>query len=1096
MKDRNGVCVAWNTLLLGMCTALVLSSGGLVFLLVQYRQLMSELLRLDAQMQVLSQSCVLQAGVFHTSEPTEAGELEKRVRRSRRNHGGEPTESNEQQDGDMMMLMTYSMVPLKVIAELCNSSRGACLIGPPGPPGLPGIDGVLGLQGVTGPEGRRGRRGFPGERGDPGPKGNPGPPGLRGETSNDIVIEGPPGPRGPPGRRGPPGPTLCCEEARNKSIRGQSHQNNASMASLNRLLTVDTSNETNEETASVPPANMSDVSSAHSDDVARDFLNVSQSEKLPHTQKDSETHSATSHHDPVLTNETFIKTNEEHISSARNRTESASMNPNHSHDTLHDTNMKLQKTSEAPGNLLTTTSHPDPVLTNETFLKTNEEHISSARNRTEFPITHTDDDSKRSENRDSNMESESASVHPDHSHDTLHDTNMKLQKTSEAPNHLLTSTLWLLLFITHSATTHPDPVLPNDTFVKSNKEDISSARNRTALPVTSTGPQARGSEDLRDTNTHSVHPNHSHETKDDTNTETITEAPDHLSTKSGSFHPNHSHETKDDTNTETITEAHLLTTTSHPDPVLANGAFTKNNKEHISSARNRTVLPVTSTGNKAKGSEDLRDANTDSASASFHPNHSHETKEDTNSETITEAPAHLLTTTSHPDPVLANGAFTKNNKEHISSARNRTVLPVTSTGNKAKVSEDLRYANTDSEPASVHPNHSHETKEDTNEETITEAPAHLLTTTSHPDTVLTDDTFIKPNKEHISSARNRTALPVTHTDNHFKDSENLLGANTDSESGSLHPNHSHETETITEAPDSLLTTPHPTYLIQNSDAFIGNDSGNTVETPEKSDSSESFPLQKTMFNSTRCLVKTVKCWDNFAQTHSTFGAWMSDAGRPDDERLWLAEHFSGRVMVEYRSIAEFPDTSNKVIDIRRFFQGCGHIVYNGFLYFHNAGTNRLIRYELDTRRTTTLTMENSRYHNLTYLFRNSKTYFKFAVDENGLWVIFASIIDDAVMVAKLNHETFSVVSIINTAYPSVKVGNAFIVCGVLYITDDKDRKVTYGFDLQKKSLLDTSFDLRPANGTMAMLSYYPQKKLLYMWDNSRVKICKVRVNRV
>lgn len=141
-------------------------------------------------------------------------------------------------------------------------------------------------------------------------------------------------------------------------------------------------------------------------------------------------------------------------------------------------------------------------------------------------------------------------------------------------------------------------------------------------------------------------------------------------------------------------------------------------------------------------------------------------------------------------------------------------------------------------------------------------------------------------------------------------------------------------------------------------------------------------------------------------------------------------------------------------------------------------------------------MENTRYHNLTYLFRNSKTYFKFAVDENGLWVIFASNVDDSVMVAKLNLKTFSVVSIINTAYPTVKAGNAFIVCGVLYITDDKDRKVTYGFDLQKKSLLDASFDLRPANGILAMLSYYPRKQLLYMWDNSSVKICKVKVKRV
>lgn len=139
-------------------------------------------------------------------------------------------------------------------------------------------------------------------------------------------------------------------------------------------------------------------------------------------------------------------------------------------------------------------------------------------------------------------------------------------------------------------------------------------------------------------------------------------------------------------------------------------------------------------------------------------------------------------------------------------------------------------------------------------------------------------------------------------------------------------------------------------------------------------------------------------------------------------------------------------------------------------------------------------MANSRYRNLTYLFHNSKTYFKFAVDENGLWVIFATDADDDIMVAKLHPDSFSVESVINTHYPTTKAGNAFIVCGVLYFTDDKDSRVTYGFDLTTESPQDASFNLRPASGILSMLSYYPNKKLLYMWDNSSVKTCKVKVN--
>lgn len=150
------------------------------------------------------------------------------------------------------------------------------------------------------------------------------------------------------------------------------------------------------------------------------------------------------------------------------------------------------------------------------------------------------------------------------------------------------------------------------------------------------------------------------------------------------------------------------------------------------------------------------------------------------------------------------------------------------------------------------------------------------------------------------------------------------------------------------------------------------------------------------------------------------------------------------------------------------------------------------RFDLKTRRTSTLVIEDSRYQNLAYLLRNSKTYFKFAVDENGLWVIFAAGAGDSTMVAKLGPETFSVEAVINTHYPTAKAGNAFIICGVVYFTDDTDRKVTYAFDLYKESPEDATFNLRPADGILAMVSYYPKEKLLYMWDNSSVKTCKVQ----
>lgn len=221
---------------------------------------------------------------------------------------------------------------------------------------------------------------------------------------------------------------------------------------------------------------------------------------------------------------------------------------------------------------------------------------------------------------------------------------------------------------------------------------------------------------------------------------------------------------------------------------------------------------------------------------------------------------------------------------------------------------------------------------------------------------------------------------------------------------------------------------------------------------------------------------------------STFGTWMRDTALLNDEHVWVAEHFSGRILKEYKSLASFQNGSSNVVDARKFYQGCGHTVHNGSFYYHIAGTSNIAKFDLQSRRLRTLFIDNALYSNLAYLLQNSKTYFKLAVDENGLWLIFASNMDDNVMVAQLDQKTFSVTSYINTTYPRTKAGNAFIACGVLYITDTKDTRVTFAFDLLKDKPVNVTFELRSPGGVLSMLSYSPKDRHLYVWDHGYVKL--------
>ncbi|XP_022602973.1 gliomedin [Seriola dumerili] len=261
-----------------------------------------------------------------------------------------------------------------------------------------------------------------------------------------------------------------------------------------------------------------------------------------------------------------------------------------------------------------------------------------------------------------------------------------------------------------------------------------------------------------------------------------------------------------------------------------------------------------------------------------------------------------------------------------------------------------------------------------------------------------------------------------------------------------------------------------------------------IPNDENSSPKEAVKLHEKPTKKNECLIKSLINPRNVTKMESTFGTWMKDTAQLNDERIWVAEHFSGRVVKEYASIASFENNSSDVVDVRKFYYGCGHTVHNGSFYYHMAGSSSIARFDFHTRKLHTLSIDNALHHSLAYLLYNSKTYFKFAADENGLWLIFASSVDDSITVAQLDQKTFSVTSYINTTYPRTKAGNAFIACGVLYVTDTKDTRVTFAFDLLKGKPVNVTFDLRSPGGVLAMLSYSPKDRHLYVWDQSYVRL--------
>ncbi|XP_071610041.1 gliomedin-like [Heliangelus exortis] len=244
-----------------------------------------------------------------------------------------------------------------------------------------------------------------------------------------------------------------------------------------------------------------------------------------------------------------------------------------------------------------------------------------------------------------------------------------------------------------------------------------------------------------------------------------------------------------------------------------------------------------------------------------------------------------------------------------------------------------------------------------------------------------------------------------------------------------------------------------------------------------------------------CVITSVGSPVPVISVPQTFGTWIREPANISDERIWPTLHVSGNSVEEYENSNALLNDSYRTINITGFFYGCGHAVQNNHLYYQKGGTNVILRFGLDKASLGTLLIENALYHGHNYLFSNSKTYFNIAVDEKGLWIIYASSTGENIIVTHIDEGTFSVIRRIHTTYPKAKAGNAFIACGIMYVTDTKDITVSFAFDLLKGKQINARFELRSSQSVLAMLSYSLRDKNLYTWENGSLMVYPVHFGR-
>uniref|UniRef100_A0A2K6MY39 Adhesion G protein-coupled receptor L1 n=1 Tax=Rhinopithecus bieti TaxID=61621 RepID=A0A2K6MY39_RHIBE len=226
------------------------------------------------------------------------------------------------------------------------------------------------------------------------------------------------------------------------------------------------------------------------------------------------------------------------------------------------------------------------------------------------------------------------------------------------------------------------------------------------------------------------------------------------------------------------------------------------------------------------------------------------------------------------------------------------------------------------------------------------------------------------------------------------------------------------------------------------------------------------------------------------------GAWCKDPLQAGD-RIYVMPWIPYRTdtLTEYASWEDYVAARHTTTyRLPNRVDGTGFVVYDGAVFYNKERTRNIVKYDLRTRIKSGETVINTaNYHDTSPYRWGGKTDIDLAVDENGLWVIYATEGNNGrLVVSQLNPYTLRFEGTWETGYDKRSASNAFMVCGVLYVLrsvyvdDDSEaagNRVDYAFNTNANREEPVSLAFPNPYQFISSVDYNPRDNQLYVWNN-------------